>query len=96
MVVVPPTPVATDCALAPDGAGYLIDRGIELIGIDALSIEPFDADDFAVHHLLLKRGVVIVEGLDLSSIAAGVYQFVCLPLRLEGLDGAPARAVLIE
>ena len=84
------------CALAPDGAGYLIDRGIELIGIDALSIEPFGADDFAVHHLLLKRGVVIVEGLDLSSIAAGVYQFVCLPLRLEGLDGAPARAVLIE
>lgn len=84
------------CALTPDGAGYLIERGIELIGIDALSIEPFGADDFAVHHLLLKRGVVIVEGLDLSSIATGIYQFICLPLRLEGLDGAPARAVLIE
>ena len=66
------------------------------MGIDALSIEPFGSDDFAVHHLLLRRGVVIVEGLDLSSISAGVYQLVCLPLRLQGLDGAPARAVLIE
>lgn len=84
------------CALTADGAQYLIDLGVELVGIDALSIEPFGSDDFAVHHLLLRRGVVIVEGLDLSSISAGVYQLVCLPLRLQGLDGAPARAVLIE
>lgn len=84
------------CALAPDGAAYLLDRGVELVGIDALSVEPFGSDDFAVHRLLLGRGVVIVEGLDLSAVAAGVYQFVCLPLRLEGLDGGPARAVLIE
>jgi arylformamidase len=84
------------CALTPGGAEYLLERGVELVGIDALSIEPFGSADFAVHHLLLARGVVIVEGLDLSSISAGVYQFVCLPLRLEGLDGAPARAVLIE
>ena len=47
-------------------------------------------------HLLLGRGVVIVEGLDLSAVSAGVYQLVCLPLRLQGLDGAPARAVLME
>jgi arylformamidase len=84
------------CALTADGAEYLIDRGVELVGIDALSIEPFGSADFAVHHLLLGRGVVIVEGLDLSSISAGVYQLVCLPLLLQGLDGAPARAVLIE
>jgi arylformamidase len=83
------------CALTADGAQYLIDLGVELVGIDALSIEPFGSTDFAVHHLLLGRGVVIVEGLDLSSISAGVYQLVCLPLRLQGLDGAPARAVLI-
>jgi arylformamidase len=94
---VPATHFTSDyCALAPDGAEYLLERGVELVGIDALSIEPFGSSDFAVHHLLLARGVVIVEGLDLSSIPAGVYQFVCLPLRLEGLDGAPARAVLIE
>jgi arylformamidase len=84
------------CALAPDGAEYLIERGVELVGIDALSVEPYGSADFAVHHLLLGRGVVIVEGLDLSSVTAGVYQLVCLPLRLQGLDGAPARAVLIE
>jgi arylformamidase len=84
------------CALTADGAEYLIDLGVELVGIDGFSIEAFGSVDFAVHHLLLGRGVVIVEGLDLSSISAGVYQLVCLPLRLQGLDGAPARAVLIE
>jgi arylformamidase len=83
------------CAMAPDGAEYLLKRGVELVGIDYLSVEAFGSDDFAVHHLLLGRGVVIVEGLDLSAVPAGVYQFICLPLRLQGLDGAPARAVLI-
>ena len=83
------------CALAPDGAEHLLDRGVELVGIDYLSVERFGSEDFAVHHLLLDRGVVIVEGLDLTAVPPGVYQFICLPLRLEGLDGAPARAVLI-
>jgi arylformamidase len=83
------------CALALDGAEYLLERGVELVGIDALSIEGFGSDDYPVHHLLLGRGVVIVEGLDLSAVPAGLYQFICLPLRLGGLDGAPARAVLV-
>jgi arylformamidase len=83
------------CALAADGAEYLLRREVELVGIDYLSIEPYGSEDFAVHHLLLERGVVIVEGLNLSAVRAGAYQFICLPLRLEGLDGAPARAVLI-
>jgi arylformamidase len=83
------------CALSPDGARYLLERDVELVGIDALSIEPFGSVDFAVHHLLLERGVVIVEGLDLSAVPAGACEFICLPLRLQGLDGAPARAVLI-
>jgi arylformamidase len=84
------------CALALDGAEYLLARGVELIGIDSPSVEPFGSDDYPVHRLLLEHGVVIVEGLDLSSVSAGVYDFICLPLRLEGLDGAPARAVLVE
>jgi arylformamidase len=93
----PETPFARDyCALSLDGAEYLLDQGVELVGIDALSIEQFGSSDYAVHHLLLGRGVVIVEGLDLSAVRAGIYELVCLPLRLEGLDGAPARAVLIE
>ena len=83
------------CALALDGAEYLLKHGVELVGIDALSIEAFGSEDYPVHHLLLGRGVVIVEGLDLSAVPAGLYRFICLPLRLAGLDGAPARVVLI-
>jgi len=81
--------------LAPDGAQYLVDCGVELVGIDYFSIEQFHSGHHQTHRALLKRGVVIVEGLSLSEPEAGVYQLICLPLRLAGLDGAPARAVLI-
>jgi arylformamidase len=81
--------------LAPDGAQYLVDKGVELVGIDYLSIEQFHSGHHRTHRTLLERSVVIVEGLDLSVPLAGEYQFICLPLRLEGCDGAPARAVLI-
>jgi arylformamidase len=84
------------CALAADGAEYLLRQGVELVGIDYLSIEAHGSGRFPVHHLLLEHGVVIVEGLDLSAVSPGIYRLVCLPLRLEGLDGAPARAVLFE
>jgi arylformamidase len=81
--------------LAPDGAQYLVDQGVELVGIDYLSIEQFHSGHHRTHRTLLERAVVIVEGLDLSVPPAGEYEFICLPLRLEGCDGAPARAVLI-
>lgn len=81
--------------LAPDGAQYLVDQGVELVGIDYLSIEQFHSGHHLTHRTLLERGVVIVEGLDLSVPPPGEYQFICLPLRIEGCDGAPARAVLI-
>ena len=81
--------------LAPDGAQWLVDRGVELVGIDYLSIEQFHSGHHRTHRTLLERSVVIVEGLDLSVPPAGEYQFICLPLRIEGCDGAPARAVLI-
>lgn len=87
--------VSDYCHLTPDGAGHLLDHGIELVGIDYLSIERHDAGDYPVHRMLLGRQVVIVEGLDLSRVPAGNYDLLCLPLRLAGLDGAPARAVLI-
>jgi len=77
--------------LAPDGAEYLVDKGIELVGIDYLSIEQFHSGHHRTHRTLLAKSVVILEGLDLS----GEYQLICLPLRIEGCDGAPARAVLI-
>ena len=82
--------------LAPDGASYLVENGVELVGIDYLSIEQFHSGHHRTHRTLLERSVVIVEGLDLSVPTAGEYQFICLPLRIKGCDGAPARAVLIK
>ena len=76
--------------LTGSGARYLIERGVRLVGIDYLSIGDADA-----HRELLNAGVVAVEGLDLRGIEPGSYRLVCLPLRLEGSDGAPARAVLL-
>jgi arylformamidase len=82
--------------LAPDGAQYLVDQGVELVGIDYLSIEQFHSGQHQTHKILLGKSVVIVEGLNLSGVPPGEYQLICLPLRIEGCDGAPARAVLIE
>lgn len=82
---------------APDGsaAQWIVERGIKLIGIDYLSIEPFHHDpDFPTHHILLSAHVAVVEGLKLGHVAQGHYRLMCLPLKLEGSDGAPARAVL--
>ncbi|HZJ00333.1 MAG TPA: cyclase family protein [Gemmatimonadaceae bacterium] len=82
--------------LAPGGAEYLVAKGVKLVGIDYLSIEQFHSGHHRTHRTLLAKNVVIVEGLNLRDVNAGEYDLVCLPLRLEGLDGAPARAVLIE
>jgi arylformamidase len=65
------------------------------VGIDALSVEPEGSPGHPVHHVLLEAGVVILESLDLSQAPPGRYTLLCLPLRIEGGDGAPARAVLI-
>ncbi len=81
-------------ALDLEGARYLTERGLRLIGIDYLSIEAFHSPDHPVHRHLLGAGVVILEGLDLSRVAPGVYELVCLPLPVRGIDGAPCRAVL--
>lgn len=81
--------------LAPDGAEYLVRLGVKLVGIDYLSIEQFHSGHHLTHLTLLRAGVVIVEGLNLDAVPPGQYQFVCLPIRLAGADGAPARAVLI-
>ena len=82
--------------LAPDGAEYLVSKGVRLVGVDYLSIEQFHSGHHKTHRTLLEKKIVIVEGLNLQDIEPGEYELICLPLRLEGLDGAPARAVLIE
>lgn len=81
-------------ALAPDAAETLIQRGVKLIGVDYLSIAPFE-DVAPTHNMLLEAGVIIVEGLDLSKVDAGRYTLYCLPLKIKGSDGAPARAMLV-
>lgn len=78
-----------------EGAEWLVERSIRLVGIDFLGIEARGAPGHPTHKTLLEAGVVIVEGLDLSAVEPGNYQLACLPLRIEGGDGAPARAILI-
>lgn len=79
--------------LTTEGARFLAGRGISLVGIDYLSIGEFHHGAEA-HLALLSAGVWIVEGLDLTGVDAGDYDLVCLPLRLEGADGAPARVMI--
>jgi arylformamidase len=81
--------------LAPDGASYLAKLGVRLVGVDYLSIEQFHSGHHKTHRTLLEKSIVIVEGLDLSEPPMGPYELCVLPLRLAGLDGAPARAVLV-
>ena len=81
--------------LAPDGAAYLVSLGVKLVGVDYFSVEQFHSGHHRTHRTLLENGVIIVEGLDLSGPPGGPYELRVLPLRLAGLDGAPARAVLV-
>lgn len=80
--------------ISEDGARFLVERGVKLVGIDYLSIAPFKQSR-PTHEILLQAGVVIVEGLNLSEISQGRYTLYCLPLKLAGSDGAPARAILV-
>jgi arylformamidase len=83
-------------ALTPEGARWCVDRGLRLVGVDFLSVEKDGPPDFPVHHILLENGVIIVEGMDLSAVDPGNYTLACLPLRITGGDGGPARALLIQ
>ncbi|MGD2155288.1 MAG: cyclase family protein [Anaerolineales bacterium] len=81
-------------AISMDGARFLVERGIMLVGIDYLSIAPFD-QPLPTHEIFLRSGVIILEGLDLSEVPQGRYTLHCLPLKIIGVDGSPARAYLI-
>ena len=84
---------STFVGLTGDGALALVALGVRLVGIDYLSIAPF-GNPTPTHRALLDAGVIIVEGLDLRAIEAGLYDFICLPLLIPGSDGGPARAML--
>jgi arylformamidase len=82
-------------AITEDGAEWLVAKGVQLVGVDYLSVAPF-GDSEGTHKVLLNAGVVIVEGLNLSNVVRGFYDLYCLPLKIAGADGAPARAILIQ
>lgn len=81
------------CHIDDDGAEYLVARGVRLVGVDYLSVEQYKQRT-KTHHILLSGNVIIIEGLNLLDVEPGDYELVCLPLRLEGMEAAPARAIL--
>jgi arylformamidase len=80
--------------LTEAGARYLVDQGVKVVGIDYLSVEQFKKAGAPAHRTLLGQSVVIIEGLNLSEADPGMYEMYCLPLRIPGADGAPARVIL--
>jgi arylformamidase len=82
-------------ALLPDAAEYLVQKGVKLVGIDYLSIAPFE-NGSDTHIILLENDVVVLEGLNLADISPGIYELIALPILLEGADGSPARVLLIQ
>jgi arylformamidase len=80
-------------AITADAAQWLVDHQIELIGIDYCSIQKFD-DPVDTHQILLRNEVIILEGLDLSNVKQGEYHLLCFPIKVQGIEGVPVRAVL--
>ena len=81
--------------LTEEAGKWLVNQGIQLIGIDYLSVDAPGNKNFPVHRTMLSAGVVVVEGLSLGETLAGEYTLVCLPMKLEGTEGAPARVILL-
>ena len=80
--------------VSTDSLKYLVDRGVRTIGVDYLSVGGYNKNINQVHRVLLKSGIWIIEGLYLSRVKQGNYELICLPIKIESGDGAPARAVL--
>jgi arylformamidase len=84
-------------AVGITGAEYLVEKKMELVGVDYLSVESFHAEfEHPVHKKLLGKNVVVLEGLNLSAIKPGEYELLCLPLKIKHGDGTPMRAALRE
>ncbi len=83
-------------SLSPEAAGCCVSRDVGLVGIDYLSMDRFEDGSLPVHHILLENDILILEGLDLSHVAAGRYLLICLPLSIENAEASPVRAVLVR
>lgn len=82
--------------LDESAAFWIVEKKFKTVGIDSFSVDNLNSETLPAHHILLSANVNIVECLELSSVDSGVYFFLCLPLKIEGCDGAPARALLIS
>lgn len=80
--------------IAQDAARYLAGIGVRTVGVDYLSVGGYRKDSLETHVALLEAGIWIIEGLNLKHIVPGDYDLICLPMKLEGAEGAPARAIL--
>ena len=80
--------------VSQEAARYLAECGIRTVGVDYLSVGGFRKDGVETHRALLEAGIWVIEGLDLSGVEPGEYELVCLPIKIEHSDGAPARAIL--
>ena len=81
--------------LEAGAAQDLVDLGIKVVGVDYLSVAPFN-DQVPIHKILLENKILIIEGLDLSQVEPGEYTLLCLPIKIENADGAPARVLLMR
>jgi len=84
---------ASFVGLDPDAAEGLASRGLLLVGVDYLSVAPFGKGP-ETHHPLLSNGIAVLEGIDLRDVDPGPVDLFCLPIRLIGSDGVPARALV--
>lgn len=89
-----PVPAAF-AALTPALVDSLADAGVVAIGVDSPSVDPAGSETFDAHHRCRARGVLIIEGLDLTGVAPGSYTLVAAPLRIEGAEASPVRALLL-
>jgi len=82
--------------LATGAAQFLAELHVPLVGLDYYSVDPFNSHDYPSHRALLGAGVLILEGIDLAAVAPGEYTLLCLPLKLDGVEASPVRAVLLR
>jgi arylformamidase len=80
--------------ISQEAARYLAAQQVQTVGVDYLSVGGFFKDGVETHHALLEAGIWIMEGLNLSNVEPGIYELICLPLKIEGSDGAPSRPIL--
>jgi arylformamidase len=82
-------------SLSPELVHFLADQGVRTVGIDTPSVDPADSKGLESHHALAERDMAVLEGIVLSEVPVGLYTLIALPLRLQGVEASPVRAILL-